>query len=113
MTFLQPTKVDVQQAMTAVANDVIRKGEALKAFADSFEEMSEEEFEAYLGDQYSGASTVQQWTDEVTKATSARPNDTHQFHRALVQAFLRCQRENATEGAKVNADRAARDQAGL
>lgn len=100
MSFMEPGKTEVQATMMSVADTLAQKAATLKAFAESFSEATEEEFETMLGNQYSGAGTMRQWIDQVNKACEIRPSDLSQFERAVTEAFARCQRESAEAAAE-------------
>lgn len=106
MTFLEPGVREVQKEMEAVAAVLERKAREVREFATSIGEVTEEEFARTFGDQYAGPAQFRQWSEVVTKATTARPSETSGFERALTEAFAACQRDAAAKPALAAVERA-------
>lgn len=103
----QSAKSEVQNEMRKVAETLAAKAEALRQFAEGFDEMDDDDFMKHLGDKHAGPGSFQQWTEAVTKASEVRPSDVWAFHHALTAAFAEAQREVAVDKAEEKADREA------
>lgn len=111
MSYLEPGKSEVQQAMLNIVTTLERKAKELREYAEGFAQCSDEEFEHMLGDQHAGPGTFRQWSKQVDEAMHFRPSEGTEFERTLTEVFARCQRERATEKAEERAAMNAAEEA--
>lgn len=99
MSLLNPNKSSLKSALLIHAGMLAERAERLKVYAQSLDEMSEEEFMEHLGNEYSGPGFVRNIEEEVAKASEVRPSDMFPIRHALTLLFSKAQRAEALKEA--------------